>query len=181
MDRQTPDSHNNHLAKPLNFQRYLQQNVRKQSFRLSLIGFFALLTTPFALAARSTGHAAQLQGQATPPLSIIEPQSVPSSPQPTPTRTDMQANGQDSAGSSSGSGSSSNSSSTQVTVNGQALPVPANGTTQQTIISNNGSTKLNVSIHHSQSSSGSSTSQQSSSQLNVSSDSDPVTQPGGQL
>lgn len=58
------------------------------------------------------------------------------------------------------SGNASNSSSTEVTVNGQSIPVPENGTVQKTMPTNNGQGTVNVKIdsHSSSSTSGNKTS-----------------------
>jgi len=68
-------------------------------------------------------------------------------------------------------GGSSNSSQTNVTVNGQSIQVPENGTYSKTTDDNNGHTEVRVESSHSSSSTGGSASNNSTVQLNVHSES----------
>lgn len=112
-----------------------------------LIGAFTLLSAP-VLAVALTGNTASNTSTSTDAAS-----SVPQPPVPT---THESADGTESTANEESSEDQANESSTSVTVNGQTVPVPQNGSHRETIVSNDGQTKVDVSIenHSTNSSSG---------------------------
>jgi len=158
----------------------LSHVLRQSSVKIvGLLLFLAVCVAVFVLTSHtsaSTAHNTSTLHQPSPTQLTIT-QHTATSPQ---SQTSSQPqSGQSSAAplssssvsdTTSSSGSSSGPSKTRVSVNGQDIPVPQNGTVQKTISGTDGSTSVSVSSS-SQSSGDSSNNSSSSTELNVSSQS----------
>lgn len=129
----------------------LQFKNFKSKTGLSIFGGTLLLGTGMVLATAQTTPS-NIQVQSAPVLPAAstnnETTSISNVPVTSPVVPETN-NGQPSANSASGSASNTSSVHTNITVNGQAIPVPANGTLQQTITNDNGSTRVEVSTQNS--------------------------------
>jgi len=108
-----------------------------------LVGTGIVLAT--AQSAPST-VASPVHAQTKVPQTELTPQLNTTPPTELPTSVSSSAN----SAQSTTSQTNSSSDHTEVTVNGETIPLPANGSVQKTVINNNGSTTVNVTRNSSQ-------------------------------
>lgn len=133
----------------------LQHKAKTSKYRFGLLAIFGLFVVPVAaFAAQSSSPSAPASNIHTNTKDETNQKTPQPEPQLSPTETNAEATIENDG-----------SSSTHITVNGQHIPVPADGTSKQRVESQDGSGAVDVTVEHN--SSNTSTSSSSYTNLEV--------------